>query len=98
MGSKHDSKDGAGNMISSETSQTEVWIDRGFEEAAMHVCQRFEDNTDRDTGSPRNVSPPPPVQCSSPGFVSSEVKSDSAWENIRQSRAFRSQLQGRGAQ
>lgn len=74
MGSKHDSKDGAGNMISSETSQTEVWIDRGFEEAAMHVCQRFEDNTDRDTGSPRNVSPPPPVQCSSPGFISSKVR------------------------
>ena len=49
-------------MISSETSQTEVWIDPGFEAAAMHVCQRFEDNTDRDTGSPRNVSPPPPVQ------------------------------------
>ena len=74
MGSKHDAKDDAGNMISSETSQTEVWIHRGFEEAAMHVCQRFEDNTDRDTGSPRNVSPPPPVQCSSPGFVSSEVR------------------------
>ena len=75
MGSKHDSKDGAGNMISSETSQTEVWIDRDLEKAAMHVCQRFEDNTDRDTGSPRNVSPPPPpVQCSSPGFISSEVR------------------------
>ena len=63
MGSKHDSKDGAGNMISSETSQTEVWIDRDLEKAAMHVCQRFEVNTDRDNGSPRNVSPPPlPVQ------------------------------------
>ena len=97
MGSKHDSKDDAGNMISSETSQTEVSIDRSLEEAAMHVCQRFEDNTDRDTGSPRNVSPQPPVQCSSPGFISSEVRL-SAWENIRQSRAFRSQLQGRGAQ
>ena len=74
MWSKHDSKDDAGNMISSETSQTEVWIDPGFEAAAMHVCQRFEDNADRDTGSPRNVSPPLPVQCSSPGFISSEVR------------------------